>query len=132
VAKVRINGEVFSWDTSRKPMSEALALEAALKCRYADWESDMQAGSARALCGFIWLVWRRNGRDVPIGDILSGEVEIDLDDLAIEREEGEEDPTSPSPAASSTTAASTSAPSPSGSGSGRGSSPGSARANVKR
>jgi len=68
VAKVTINGEVFSWDPARKPLSEALAIEAGLKCRYVDYETDLAAGSARALAGFIWLVWRRNGRDVPLED----------------------------------------------------------------
>jgi len=112
VAKVTINGEVFSWDPARKPLSEALAIEAGLKCRYVDYETDLAAGSARALAGFIWLVWRRNGRDVPLADILSGAVDIDLGDLDIEAEEGEADPTNPIPPVSGTTAASTSASSP--------------------
>jgi hypothetical protein len=107
VAKVTINGEVFEWDVSRKPMSEALALEQALKCRYADWETDLQAGSARAMCGFIWLVWRRNGRDVPIADILDGKTEIDLNEFSLVTDEGETDPTPLPPEPSSTTGAST-------------------------
>lgn len=107
MAKVTINGEVFEWDASRKPMSEALALENGLKCRYADWENDVQAGSARALCGFIWLVWRRDGRDVALEDILAGKVEIDLGGFNIEPDEGEADPTSPPPGPSGTTATAT-------------------------
>ena len=103
MAKVTINGEVFAWDTSRKPMSEALALENALKCRYVDWESDLQAGSARALAGFVWLVWKRNGRDVPLEDILSGQVEIDLGELSIEPDGDEAGPTSRAPEPSPTT-----------------------------
>jgi hypothetical protein len=97
VAKVTINGEVFGFDTSRRPMSEALAIEHGLKCTYAKWEEDMQAGSARAMCGFIWLVWRRDGRDVRLADILSGDVEIDLTTLEIEPDEGDADPTTPPP-----------------------------------
>lgn len=107
MAKVTINGEVFEWDASRKPMSEALALEEGLKCRYVDWETDLQAGSARAMCGFIWLVWHRAGRDVPLEDILAGKVEIDLNELSVEPDgEGEEDPTSlpPEPSGSTVTA----------------------------
>lgn len=104
MAKVTINGEVFAWDASRKPMSEALALENGLKCRYVDWETDLQAGSARALAGFVWLVWRRNGKDVPLEDILSGAIEIDLAGMSIEPDGDEADPTSPPPEPSSTTA----------------------------
>lgn len=107
MAKVTINGEVFAWDASRKPMSEALALENALKCRYVDWETDLQAGSARALAGFVWLVWKRNGRDVPLDDILSGAVEIDLGGLNIEPDGDEADPTSLPPEPSPTTGAGT-------------------------
>ena len=107
MAKVTINGEVFQWDTSRKPMSEALALENGLKCRYVDWETDLQAGSARALAGFVWLVWKRNGKDVPLEDILSGAVEIDLGELSIEPDGDEADPTSPAPEPSPTTATGT-------------------------
>lgn len=91
MTKVRINGEYFDWDPARKPMSEALALEATLKCTYAQWETDLQAGSARAMCGFIWLVWRRAGRDVKLADILSGDTDIDLNDLTVEPDEGETD-----------------------------------------
>ena len=112
MAKVTVNGEVFGWDPSRKPMSEALALEEALKCRYADWENDLQGGSARAMCGFIWLVWRRNGRDVPLADILAGKVDIDLAGVSIEADEGEMDPTPPPPERSPKTGTSTSARSP--------------------
>lgn len=107
MAKVTVNGEVFDFDLTRKPMSEALALEAGLKCRYADWETDLQGGSARALAGFVWLVWRRDGRDISLADILSGKVEIDLAGLDIEADEGETDPTPPPPAPSRKTATST-------------------------
>jgi hypothetical protein len=81
MAKIKINGELFDWDESKKPMSEALAIENGLGMRYADWETELDAGSMRAMCGFVWLVWRRDGRDVPLEDILSGKVEIDLGEL---------------------------------------------------
>jgi hypothetical protein len=109
VAKVTINGEVFRWDPARKPLSEALAIEDGLKCKYADYETGLQGGSARSLAGFIWLVWRRNGRDVPLADILSGDVEVDLDGLSIEDDGDEAGPTSPSPGRSATTGTGTSA-----------------------
>ena len=91
MAKITINGEVFQFDLIRKPMSEALAIETGLKCRYADWEADLQAGSARALAGFIWLVWRRDGRAVEFADIESGAVEVNL--AGFEVEDGTPDPT---------------------------------------
>lgn len=106
--KVTVNGEKFDFDTSRKPMSELLAIENGLHCTYSQWEADMQAGSARAMCGFIWLVWRRDGRDVKLADMLSGEVDFDTADLDIEPDEGDADPTTLPPEASSTTAAATS------------------------
>ena len=99
MAKIRVNGEVFDFDGTKKPMSEALALEAAAGMRYAEWESELQAGSAKAMCGFVWLVWRRNGREVPFADILSGAVEIDLaellESLAEAAEEARQDETDP-------------------------------------
>ena len=131
MVKVTINGEVFGWDPTRKPMSEALAIEHALKCNYAQWEADLEAGSARALAGFIWLVWRRDGRDVLLEDILSGKVEIDLGAIGIEADEGEADPTTPIPAASSTTGDGISASSPRSSTSARGRSGSSTRASSK-
>ena len=106
--KVTVNGEKFDFDTSRKPMSELLAIENGLHCTYTKWEEDMKAGSARAMCGFIWLVWRRDGRDVKLEDMLSGAVDFDTSDLDIEEDEGDAGPTTPPPEASSTTGGNTS------------------------
>jgi hypothetical protein len=94
MAKVFINGEAFEWDTSRQPMSEALAVERALNMRYVDWQTELAGGSARALAAFYWLVWRRNGRDVAWADIESGAAEIDRAASYVEGGAGEdEDPT---------------------------------------
>jgi len=120
LAKVTINGEVFEFDQLRKPMAEALALEEALKIPYAQYEEGLQKGSARSLAGFVWLVWRRNGRDVPIADILSGAADVDLASLDIEGEGEEPGPTTPPPPASPTTSDGTSASSPKSSASARG------------
>ena len=128
MAKIRINGETFDYDQSHHPMSEALAIEDATGMRYVDWETELSAGSMKAMCGFVWLVWRRNGRDVPLGDILSGEIEIDLTDLLASflemgQENEEQDPTSgdsqvpAAPAPTPTTGKSTSPSSRSSSGS---------------
>jgi hypothetical protein len=129
--KVTVNGEKFDFDTSRKPMSELLAIENGLHCTYSKWEEDMRAGSARAMCGFIWLVWRRDGRDVKLEDILSGAVDFDTTDLDVEADEGEAGPTTPPPEASSSTAENTSEPSPSASRSGPGKSSSSTRTTSK-
>ena len=116
--KIIINGEDYVWNESHRPMSEALALEEATGQRYADLEADLQAGSAKALAAFVWLVWRRNGREVALGDILDGTVEVDLGglmeslaEIAKAAQEEEPDPTVPSgdaPARTPTTPRSTS------------------------
>ena len=76
--KVTINGEAFEWDGTKAPMSEALAVERVYERRYAEWQTDLSAGSAKALCVLAWLIWRRDGRDVPFGDILDGKADFDL------------------------------------------------------
>lgn len=96
MAKITINGETFEYDRARTPLSEAIMVEKDLGCRYEQWQQDMQAGSARALAEFIRIVWLRNGRDIPLADIESGAVEVDLSSLNIEDDEVEEDPKSSS------------------------------------
>jgi len=109
LAKVTINGEMFDFDQNKRPMLEALTIEDKLKMPYADWETQLQAGSVRALCGFIWMVWHRDGRDISLDDILNGTADVNLADVNIEASEGETDPTTPAPGASDTTGAATSA-----------------------
>ena len=46
-----------------------------------EWQSDLNAGGAKAFCVLAWLIWRRDGRDVPFGDILSGKVDFDLAEM---------------------------------------------------
>ena len=131
MAKVTIGGEVFEFDLMRKPMSEALAIEKGLKIPYAEYEEGLRKGSAVSLAGFCWLVWRRNGRDVALADILSGVVDIDLGALDIEGLEDEADPTTPPRPASPSTGDGTSAPSPKSSVSARGKPSSSTRATSK-
>lgn len=76
--KIVINGETFDYDGTKAPMSEALAVERVYERRYAEWQTDLQAGSAKALCVMAWLIWRRDGRDVPFDDILDGKADFDL------------------------------------------------------
>lgn len=112
MAKVTINGEVFSFDLGHKPLAEALALEEGLKIPYVQYEEGLNTGSVRSLAAFIWLVWRRNGRDVPLADVLSGAVEVDLNALEMQADGDETGPTGPTPTASATTGSSTSGSSP--------------------
>lgn len=76
--KVVIAGETFEWDGTKAPMSEALWVEHAYKRRYAEWQDDLAAGSAKAMCVLACLIWRRDGRDVPLQDLLDGTVDFDL------------------------------------------------------
>ena len=87
-------------------MSEALWVEHVYKRRYAEWQEDLSAGSAKAMCVLACLIWRRDGRDVPLQDLLDGTVDFDLMEMltsmaeAAEAEKGEAgaeaDPTPPS------------------------------------
>jgi hypothetical protein len=79
--KIVINGESFDYDSERRPMSEALAIEDAYKRRYVEWQADLIAGSARAMCVLVWLIWRRDGRDVPYEHIIDGTVDLDVEEL---------------------------------------------------
>ena len=76
--KIVLGGETFEYDGSKAPMSEALAVERVYERRYAEWQTDLQAGSAKALCVMAWIIWRRDGRDVPFEDILDGKADFDL------------------------------------------------------
>ena len=81
MAKITVGGEIFEYDGKRQPMSEALAIEELYGRTYAQWQDDIQAGSARAMCVLAWLIWRRDGRDVPYEDIISGKVDFDLAEM---------------------------------------------------
>ena len=71
-------------------MSEALWVEHVYKRRYAEWQEDLSAGSAKAMCVLACLIWRRDGRDVPLQDLLDGTVDFDLMEmLAVDGGRGE-------------------------------------------
>ena len=95
MAKVTVNGEIFDFDRDRKPLAEMLALEKAMDTTYGQWEEGLQAGSARALAGFVWLVWRRDGRDVKFSDIEDGTVEVNFAEFSLEDGEATLGPTTP-------------------------------------
>ena len=122
--KIIINGEAFDHDRTM-PMSDALWIEDAYKRRYVQWEEDLAAGSAKAMCVLACLIWRRDGRDVPLPDLLDGTVDFDLGEMlrsmveagqaeeraAAEAEAAEQVPTpaGPDPAGTRTTSPATSA-----------------------
>ena len=81
MAKIVVGGETFDYDGKRQPMSEALAVEEIYGKNYAQWQDDLQAGSARAMCVLAWLIWRRDGRDIPFADILDGKPDFDLGEM---------------------------------------------------
>jgi hypothetical protein len=101
--KIVLAGETYEYDGTKAPMSEALAIEHVYKRRYAEWQTDLAAGSAKAMCVLAWVIWRRDGRDVPFEDILEGRADFDLLEMltsmaeAAEAEKAAEaDPTMPS------------------------------------
>ena len=107
MAKIVIDGETFDYDGQKQPMSEALAIEEVYGTRYAQWQDDLWAGSARAMCALAWVIWRREGRDVAFADITGGKVDFDLgemlqsiikaaEDAAAEAKAAEADPTAES------------------------------------
>src|SRR6266702_1598386 len=110
MVKVTIGGEVFSFDNERYPISEAIALEEGLDMTYGEWQGALPRGSAKALAGFVWLVLKRDGRETPLADILSGKFPLNEDDVRVEAEGGP-DPTA-APPSSDATAGSGSGPSP--------------------
>lgn len=79
--KITINGESFDYDNSRMPMLDALAVEQVYGSKYVEWQVDLAAGGARAMCALVWLIWRRDGRDVPFADIIAGKVPLDADEV---------------------------------------------------
>jgi hypothetical protein len=81
MAKIVIGGETFDYDGQKQPMSEALAIEGVYGRRYAEWQDDLWAGSAKAMCALAWIIWRREGRDVPFEDILSGKADFDFGEM---------------------------------------------------
>lgn len=104
--KIIIGGEPFEYDGAKAPMSEALWVEHVYKRRYAEWQEDLQAGSAKAMAMLACLIWRRDGRDVALQDLLDGKVDFDLMEMltsmaeAAQAEqaaqaEAEPDPTAP-------------------------------------
>lgn len=120
--KVTVAGEVLSFDNDRYPLTEAIELEEKLGMTFAEWNRDFYRGSVKALCGLVWLALKRDGRGIPLADILSGKWPegggLCYEDIRVEMEGDEPGPTG---ASSPQDAGNTSEPSPSASPSGPGS-----------
>ena len=81
--KIVLDGETYEYDNSHQPMSEALAIEQVYKRRYVEWQQDLGAGSAKALCVLAWVIWRRDGRDISFEDIIAGKVDFDMTEMLV-------------------------------------------------
>ena len=95
MVKVTINGSVYSFDNEHYPLAEAILLEEGLGMPFGEWESSaLGRGSAKAMAGFVWLVLKRAGQDVPLADILSGKFPLNTGDVLVKQDD-EEGPTTP-------------------------------------
>jgi len=100
--KVTLKGETFSFDNSRYSLQEAIELERGTGMPFGVWETTgLATGSAVALAGFAYLVYKRAGRDVALADIMSGKFELDTKDIEAEEEGGSDDAAGPTPPGSS-------------------------------
>lgn len=100
MVKVTINGETYSFDNEHYPLTEAIELEEGLGMPYGEYQLALPRGSAKALAGFVWLVLKRGGQQVPLADILSGKFALAENDVTIEAEADPTDPPSAAPGSS--------------------------------
>jgi len=85
--KVTVDGQVFDYDPSKMLNTEAIALQKVTGMRMPEWTKSLSEGDAYALTGLVWLLWRRNGREVAFDDVEFDIGSIDLqDDEAAEPE----------------------------------------------
>lgn len=113
--KVTIEGEVFSYDETQHPLAEAITIEEKLGLPYGELQALLGRGSAKAMAGFVWSVLHRDGRDVTLESIVSGDHPVNTEEIRIEAEAEPPNPTGTGPAedpASPPTGGSTSGSSP--------------------
>lgn len=82
MAKVTIDGQVYNYDPNRMLNTEAIALQKVTGLRMNEWGDALKEGDAFALTGLVWLLWRRDGREVPF-DM----VEFDIGSISLEEDE---------------------------------------------
>lgn len=92
MAKVTVDGQVYDYDPAKMLNTEAIALQKVTGMRVTEWTTALQEGDAYALTGLVWLLWRRNGRDVPFDEV---EFDIGALDLADDEPAEPVDPTPP-------------------------------------
>lgn len=109
--KITIDGETYLYDETSQPLSEGIELEEGLGMSYGAYQAGITAESAKAMAGFVWSVLKRNGRDVKLADILTGEYPVNMAAITM-AEEGGENPTGDAPPSSPATSGPTSASSP--------------------
>jgi hypothetical protein len=68
--------------------TDAVELEKALGIPYWRWRRDLAAGSPRALQAYVWLLFRRNGREITLEE--AGALELDLAAFAVTGDDGGE------------------------------------------
>ena len=81
--KVTVNGEEFEFEHVRRMMADALAIEKISGKRYVEWENDLYAGSAEAACVLATFLWRREGREAELSDLLEGKVDLDFTEVYV-------------------------------------------------
>ncbi len=115
VRKIWVNGELFA-DDAETGVVEAVALEKATGLTYGVFQRELGEGSVRALAAYVWLLYRRAGKDVPYEDLMSGEVPLNLESLRFDtgvQDEGDGKPVPPTlPAGTPSTGGVTSPSSP--------------------
>ena len=80
--KMTIDGQAFDYDPTRLMNTEAMALQKVTGMSVPEWSKALQSGDAYAMTGLVWLLWRRNGREVAFD-----EVEFDLGSVVVEDDE---------------------------------------------
>lgn len=87
MAKLTIDGQVYNYDPARMLNTEAIALQKVTGMRMQEWSTLLAEGDAFALTGLVWLLWRRNGHEVPFD-----EVEFDIGSIDVDEEQVEVQP----------------------------------------
>lgn len=99
--KITVEGQVYDYDPSKMLNTEAIALQKVTGMRVPEWTKALTEGDAYALTGLVWLVWRRDGREVAFDEVVFDVGSLDLQDDEVPDEPDAEPvgPTDPAPAA---------------------------------
>jgi len=78
--KITVDGQVYDYDPAKMLNTEAIALQKVTGMRMTEWTTALTEGDAFALTGLVWLLWRRNDRDVSFDEVEFDIGSIDLQD----------------------------------------------------